>query len=1057
MKKTKELLVVLMIVFSVVCFSKVSIFSNNVLAETNGATSAGAVVNSGVGYASYEYGYYNSEISTPRDFGRIRNLLGATQNVGTYFYSQLTNDFSRAVYNSLANSLPTDESASLDVSGFGFEYEVTPEQYENYRETARELFNEHIAPYMYDAQEAFDSDHPEIYWFFFPKIEYQYNLLANNKIAFTSVNIKTEIQDQKADYQTFNSKVDTVVASINGESTYDKLKQIHDYMCSTITYANDAGTSKKEHTAYSALVEETAVCDGQAKLFKILCDRKNIPCIFVSGNAITSMSDQIGHAWNYVYIEEDEKWYAVDATWDNNKIYNSPTDYTYFLVGSDTQVTETKTFSQNHLQGVKHYTDQTFIPTVPTLSTTEYEAFSGEYSLDPETGDTSSVTVTVSANRELKPITGWTLSPNKKTMTKVYTQNTSEDFYVYNTRNEKLRLRFTISNIVAGEEFTPTVQYSTTATTASGVTASIVSNKELKTLTGWTLSSDNKTLSKVFFENTTQDVTVTATDNSTETVHISIDNIIAQTCGVSYNPYGITNQNVTATIQANFEMKPLTGWTLSQDHKKLTKEFAQNVSETVTVTNIDGRQSDVTVYISGIDKVAPVVNVEYSTTQETSGSVTATITSNEILKPVDGWTLSNDGLSLTKQYNQNANETVTVSDLAGNTVNKNISISNILSGDFSCSVTYDITDPTNGSVTATITGNRNLAERNDGWTLSGRTLTKEYTANTNETLTITSASGDECSVTVSITNIDKRNPVLSIEYSETEQTLNNVVATITSNEPILEAPNGWMFVQNSRYSIMREYTSNTTETIIVKDLAGNSSAINVEISNILPRPVLSVEYSYNDKTNNDVVVTITSTMEMEPLEGWTLSNNKKTLSKVFSDNYSGTVTVLSALGHRKTLEIEINNIDKVEPNLEVSYSDVDAEGNVTVTITSNEELQEKTGWTLSQDKRTLTRKFSANVEDEVIVTDLAGNTKTISIRVDKINSNHNNGEATQVDSDPNEGAIPSNSGKIVNTDDSTAKGKLSDTGAFHGILITAIAVFGVSGIVGYRKYRKLYK
>lgn len=61
------------------------------------------------------------------------------------------------------------------------------------------------------------------------------------------------------------------------------------------------------------------VCEAYAKAFKVLCDKAGIPCTLVDGNAKNSSSDTgEAHMWNYVQME-DNKWYAVDVTWNDPK------------------------------------------------------------------------------------------------------------------------------------------------------------------------------------------------------------------------------------------------------------------------------------------------------------------------------------------------------------------------------------------------------------------------------------------------------------------------------------------------------------------------------------------------------------------------------------------------------------------------------------------------------------------------------------------------------------------------------------------------------------------
>ena len=79
-----------------------------------------------------------------------------------------------------------------------------------------------------------------------------------------------------------------------------------------------------------------------------------------------------------------------------------------------------------------------------------------------------------------------------------------------------------------------------------------------------------------------------------------------------------------------------------------------------------------------LDDKPPEIKVEYSITKLTNKNVTATITSNEKLQEVVGWTLSEDKKTLTNEYEQNAEEEIIVKDLVGNEAKQTIKITNIV-------------------------------------------------------------------------------------------------------------------------------------------------------------------------------------------------------------------------------------------------------------------------------------------------------------------------------------------------------------------------------------------
>ena len=124
-----------------------------------------------------------------------------------------------------------------------------------------------------------------------------------------------------------------------GMSEYEKVKAIHDYIAGNTKYDREnLENDTIPDSSYSPLgvfVHGTAVCQGYAYAFELLCDLAGVDCVLVTGTA-----DGGGHAWNQVKV--DGKWYNIDVTWDD-PIYTFngvPMDiicYDYFLI-SDSQM-----------------------------------------------------------------------------------------------------------------------------------------------------------------------------------------------------------------------------------------------------------------------------------------------------------------------------------------------------------------------------------------------------------------------------------------------------------------------------------------------------------------------------------------------------------------------------------------------------------------------------------------------------------------------------------------------------------------------------------------------
>lgn len=145
-------------------------------------------------------------------------------------------------------------------------------------------------------------------------------------------------------------------------------------------------------------------------------------------------------------------------------------------------------------------------------------------------------------------------------------------------------------------------------------------------------------------------------------------------CTVTYSNNGNpTNKDVTVTIQANEQLQPVEGWTLSDDGMSLTKTYSDNTSETVTVKDLTGNAIEVPVNVTGIDKEGTTVKVKNETTED---GVLVTIETSEPIQTPDGWTKVSD-TKYTKLYTENTSEDIIVYDLAGNATKAHVTVSSI--------------------------------------------------------------------------------------------------------------------------------------------------------------------------------------------------------------------------------------------------------------------------------------------------------------------------------------------------------------------------------------------
>ena len=154
-----------------------------------------------------------------------------------------------------------------------------------------------------------------------------YEEMQNDKYAFHFV-LDLQYYTTAAQESELDTAVNNLLSQlgVSGKSEYQKVKAIYDYMINNITYdeahLNDE-TYTLKFTAYAALKNKTAVCQGYATLLYRLLLEAGVDCRVIAGE-----TDNGGHAWNIAKL--GSVYYNLDATWDAG--YD---DYAYFLRNSE--------------------------------------------------------------------------------------------------------------------------------------------------------------------------------------------------------------------------------------------------------------------------------------------------------------------------------------------------------------------------------------------------------------------------------------------------------------------------------------------------------------------------------------------------------------------------------------------------------------------------------------------------------------------------------------------------------------------------------------------------
>lgn len=128
-----------------------------------------------------------------------------------------------------------------------------------------------------------------------------------------------------------DKKVDEIIESLElGDKTdFEKIAAIHDYICDNVEYESAEKGSDTVRTAYGALIEGKAVCQGYSvSLYRLLLEA-GIDNRIIFGQSLSKLGDSGAHTWNI--IELNDEYYYTDATWDD-----AGYRYQYFMVPAET-------------------------------------------------------------------------------------------------------------------------------------------------------------------------------------------------------------------------------------------------------------------------------------------------------------------------------------------------------------------------------------------------------------------------------------------------------------------------------------------------------------------------------------------------------------------------------------------------------------------------------------------------------------------------------------------------------------------------------------------------
>lgn len=376
----------------------------------------------------------------------------------------------------------------------------------------------------------------------------------------------------------------------------------------------------------------------------------------------------------------------------------------------------------------------------------------------------------------------------------------------------------------------------------------------------------------IFTENGEKEITF-IDENGEEQILIASVNCIDRTAlgyEINYSTQDLTNSDVIVTITADEEVEDIyeneeEGWVLLEDKITLQKTYVENGEEIVVLADEAGNYTEIEVKVENISKNAPESGKLIIKKQNESGEdyVENTWTNHDIYIAIDE---ANKPENTTMKYTINGQEytgsqtltqdgeyevILTTQDLVGNSTNVTYHVkidktapevgnlylklessigeelqNNVITGKNVYVNLEDATDNLSG-----IAENYYILNSNTEDKLTGSEI---YRNNGNYELKVVTIdkAGNRVEQDYSFT-IDKSAPTLQVDYSTTEETQESVTVTITSDKEI-KSVEDWELSEDKKV-LVKTFTENTDQIIIVEDLLGNQTEVHIQINNIVKK------------------------------------------------------------------------------------------------------------------------------------------------------------------------------------------------------------------------------
>lgn len=494
------------------------------------------------------------------------------------------------------------------------------------------------------------------------------------------------------------------------------------------------------------------------------------------------------------------------------------------------------------------------------------------------------------------------------------------------------------------------------------------------------------------------------------TVYFNVNKDVTAPTGThSINPTNWTNGNVTITLNTTDDMsgvkrikKPDGNYVSSAS---TTYTVASNGTYTFVLEDNVGNTRNYNVTISNIDKTAPTGSLSHSPTNWVNTDVKIHWNVADANSGVKQIKLPDGTIKTTATgdytVSQNGTYTFVVYDVAGNTLTLQETVTNIDKTQPTGSLSHNPTDWVIDYVKIHWTASDSQSGFNrvvlpDGTSTTNASGDFTVTDNGTYTFTLYDNVGNSRILTEDINNIDKIMPegVLSLQ----ENRLTDEKIKISWKAFDLQSGFSKILLPDSTFSTNATGEFTVAQmgdySFVIYDRVGNTRELSINVSNVdMINPILEVTQDTDKWTNGEITLNWKADDYQSGLQNVILPSSENVTDKqgsyIVTENGYYIFLAYDKIGNGILVQHQVTNIDKINPNLDLTVNSAD-DGGIQISWVSSDEQSGISNITLPDGKRVTNSSGSIEIYENgvysFIAYDNAGNATVKDVTIDSINN-----------------------------------------------------------------------